>query len=384
MAVETKSTSDIKIKYHHGAGLDIHKYYVTACVAANKEKAVEKLGVQEFKKTPDGLEQMCRFLGKYLLETIVMEATGVYTQVVKDKLDAYAGWGGFKPDIIVIHPALVKKYLGELHQDKADALDLARLGLVHLAKESFLPRDKLRELRGLTREIRFVDKDCTRIKNRINRILAQWGLVLKDFDISSNWGLDLCSAIISGHGSFGAVLDAILNGQVQMCKSSKAAIQRRSSQYEIFGAITLPETARVSLKSYLLELSFNNIIIDRVGDEVERVIHADPKLEQQVTRVAEIPGVSEITAAAIIAEVGNVFRLPSRKEFLQYVGCAPTLHQSGEKTSQGHLSKRVNPFAKTMFFIAGKSVCYVVKTESEVKEYARKQLNAHWNAKKLA
>ena len=84
MATESKLTQDIKTKYHYGAGLDIHKYYVTTCVVVNKDIAIEKLGVQEFKKTPEGLEQMCRFLEKNLLETVVMEATGVYTQVVKD------------------------------------------------------------------------------------------------------------------------------------------------------------------------------------------------------------------------------------------------------------------------------------------------------------
>ena len=117
---------------------------------------------------------------------------------------------------------------------------------------------------------------------------------------------------------------------------------------------------------------------------MERSIHENPIIEQQIRRIAEIPGISELSAAAIFSEIGEVSRFPGRKQFLQYVGCAPTLHQSGEKTSHGHLSKRVNIFAKTMFFIAGKAVCHNVKSDSGLKEYARKQLNAHWNAKKLA
>ncbi len=384
MATKSQPIHEIKTKYHYGAGLDIHKYYVTACVVVDKDRAIEKLGVQEFKKTPEGLEQMCRFLQKYLLETIVMEATGVYTQVVKDKLDACTGWGAFKPHVVVIHPAQVKKYLGELHQDKADALDLARLGVVHMAKESYIPRDTFRELRGLTREIRFIEKDCTRIKNRLHRILAQWGLVLNDFDISSSWGFELCCAIVDVPGNFGAVLDAIESGKVGLSKTSKLAIMRRLNQYKAFVNIKIPRAALVSLKSYLLELSFNKTIIDRLTTEAERAIQENPIISKQIIRLAAIPGVSEIGAASIISEVGDVFRFPSRKQFLQYVGCAPTLHQSGEKTTHGHLSKRVNIFAKTMFFISGKAVCLVVKADSDLKEYARKQMNAHWNTKKLA
>ncbi len=65
-------------QYRYGAGLDVHKNYVTACVAVQRGAAMEKAALQEFKQLPIGLGDLCHFLEKYLLEIVVMEATGVY------------------------------------------------------------------------------------------------------------------------------------------------------------------------------------------------------------------------------------------------------------------------------------------------------------------
>lgn len=66
------------------------------------------------------------------------------------------------------------------------------------------------------------------------------------------------------------------------------------------------------------------------------------------------------------------------------MGCAPAIYQSGTINRAGHLNKRVNHFAKRAFFNIGKVICSLVKQDSGLKEYARKQLNRHWGNKKQA
>ena len=104
------------------------------------------------------MENICRFLGKYLLNTLVMEAT-TQTAYVLDVLESFTGWGGIKPDIRVINAGLLKKYAGDLHEDKRDAFMLAQLGISGLARGSYMPLDIIRQLRAVMRELQFIERD---------------------------------------------------------------------------------------------------------------------------------------------------------------------------------------------------------------------------------
>ncbi len=211
-------------KYRYGAGLDVHKDYVMACVAVQRGAAIEKVAIQEFKQSPPGLADLCRFRGKYLLEIVVMEATGVYTPPVKQALDEHRGWGMIKPAIVVINPSLVRKFPGEPHQDNRDALDLAGLGLRGMTRGSFIPAGQARELRSGTREMDFVTRDCTRAKNRIKRVLAEWGLPLPKLDLDSNWALDLFRAIDWAGGNFGRALDGFWGENLRSRRPASAVL----------------------------------------------------------------------------------------------------------------------------------------------------------------
>jgi len=121
-----------------------------------------------------------------------------------------------------------------------------------------------------------------------------------------------------------------------------------------------------------------------VGNEIEALLNEEPTFQEPVRRLTALPGVDEKTAAILISEIGDIDRFPTQKHFLQYVGCAPTIYQSGTVNRAGHLNKRVNHFAKRAFFNIGKVICSLVKQDSDLKDYGRKQLNRHWGNKKQA
>jgi len=328
------------------------------------------------------MENMCRFLGKYLLGTVVMEAT-TQTAYVLDVLESFTGWGGIKPDIRVINSGLLKKYAGDLHEDGRDALMLAELGISGLARGSYIPLDIIRQLRAVTREIQFVDRDCTRVKNRIKRILTTWGLPMKNFKLHAAWANDVLQAFLQSNGDFGKAIASILEGKVPASKSTIGAIKRREGTFKEYASITLPSPILVTLKSYMLELSFNAGIVERVSREVVSIIDKEPLLQRLVKKLAVVPGLTESSAAQIIAEVGNIDRFHDVKGFLKYVGCAPSQHISGEERYAGHLAKRINHFSRNVFITAGKILTESVQKDSDLKEQARKILNAHFNDKRL-
>ena len=384
MDKEINKCLGLRTKYRYGAGIDIHKGYVIACVAIQRNNTITKLTIQQFQRNPNGLGDMSRFLNKYLLSTVVMESTGVYTPVVKEFLEE-AKWNGISPDIIVINPSLVKKYPGEIHADPQDAFELARLGLLGLAEPSYLPVKVLKEIRWLTRRIYYVTKDCTRLKNRIKQNLDLWGLSLPQFDLNAIWALDLCRLLVfHANGNLGRVFNLIERGKSELKSNSITAIQRRKGTYEKFFTIQLPHSAIRVVELQIANLSAQNAIVDAIMQEIEVLMNDCPELSDKVRRIMQVPGISEKSAISLICEIGTITRFSNVKKYLQYVGCAPTIYQSGTIRKPSHLNKRVNHFTKRVLLGAGSSVCSKVKKDSDLKEFARKQLNRHWNNKKLA
>jgi len=53
-----------------------------------------------------------------------------------------------------------------------------------------------------------------------------------------------------------------------------------------------------------------------------------------------IPGVGFTTAAAIIAEIGNIEEFSKAKKLVGWSGLAPAINESAGKSSNGHITKK--------------------------------------------
>jgi transposase len=65
-----------------------------------------------------------------------------------------------------------------------------------------------------------------------------------------------------------------------------------------------------------------------------------------------IPGVSDKTLLAILAECGNLDRFKDVKSLIGYLGLYPTLQQSGNTLKYGKLAKRGAKYAKKALYLA--------------------------------
>ena len=93
-----------------------------------------------------------------------------------------------------------------------------------------------------------------------------------------------------------------------------------------------------------------------------------------------IPGVSDKTLLAILAECGYLDRFKDAKSLIGYLGLYPTQEQSGNTLKYGHLAKRGAKYAKKALYMASVSA---VRFNSELKQIFRNQL-ALGRAKKEA
>lgn len=362
----------------YAAGLDVHKYHVTACVATRQGRGetISQVALQEFKTDPRGLGTMARFLAKYPLQTVAMEDTGIYSAPVKEALDRFEGWSCC-PRVLTFNPTEVKHFPGEIHEDKADAFSIARLALLGLLRGSFIPDGPIRELRELTREAGTLTTDCTRAKSRIKRVLAAWGLALPRLNLDKAWSLDLFHALDWAEGDFGKALGGMRSGEFPVPVATSRALASREADYAPFSSVVIPPAAHVVLRGYILSLAAGETLIARLGAEVEDIVANNPAIEAVAQQIATIDGITAFTAASIIGEVGDIGRFTTVKQFLAYSGCAPTLHQSGTKLVHGRLTKRANAFLKRKFYLAGMLISTTVKRNSELKAYANAQRQRH-------
>jgi transposase len=71
-----------------------------------------------------------------------------------------------------------------------------------------------------------------------------------------------------------------------------------------------------------------------------------------IDNLRTIPGVSDKTILALLAECGNLDRFHNAKALTGYLGLYPTLEQSGANTKHGRLAKRGARLAKKAIYMA--------------------------------
>jgi transposase len=76
----------------------------------------------------------------------------------------------------------------------------------------------------------------------------------------------------------------------------------------------------------------------------------DPELLQLLRSV---PGIGELTAPALVAELDDITRFPGPKQLVAFAGLDPRVKQSGSTLNRyGHLTKRGAPHLRRMLYIA--------------------------------
>ncbi len=86
-------------------------------------------------------------------------------------------------------------------------------------------------------------------------------------------------------------------------------------------------------------------LLELIEETDRRIVPTDRELgplareDPRAQPLATIPGVGKLISLTIAAEVGEVSRFASAGKLVGYAGLAPTINQSGERSSTGALSK---------------------------------------------
>jgi transposase len=297
----------------HCAGMDVHQETIVVCTLNTDSEGNVQSEVQTFGALTKHLFEMLKWLESKSITHIAMESTGVYWKPVYNILEGYF-------DVTLANAQRIKNVPGR-KTDVCDAEWIAKLLRVGLIEASFIPTEDLREMRDLCRLRKKRVGNLTAEKNRIQKYLeacnVKLGTVISDvFGVS---GRNLLQRLVDQGYVDADDVDACVKGSIKNKKE-----QVRDS---LFGTMT-PHQIEL-IRDCWEHIEFLEKSLASLDDKIDAHLQCYRK---EYELLQTIPGVSEVTAAALIAEIGvDMEQFPSAEHLSSWAGVAPGNHESAGK-----------------------------------------------------
>ena len=101
--------------------------------------------------------------------------------------------------------------------------------------------------------------------------------------------------------------------------------------------------------------------LQRDIDQLEKRIGSWQKQEAACRAIAAMPGIGRLTATALVATMGDARTFKSGREFAAFLGLVPRQSGTGGKVRLGSISKRGDPYLRTLLIHGARSVMYHAK-----------------------
>ena len=336
------------------AGVDIAK--VDHVIGAVDERGREACRPMPFKNSGEGFERALAWLeglAESPSEVVVgMEATGHYWMALYSFLVAK----GYP--VAVINPVQVKavrklKGLDRVKNDRIDAGLIAETLRIGQYDETRLATDEVASLRSLSRYLQSLKGELAEVKTQCVCLMDAY---FPEYDgIFSD---------MFGAGSRAVLSKSPLPFELARRRSDSlsrdiAEASRRGSRSDGYAA-RVKEAARSSIgvrlgqeaasfqvKSLVRQMEF----IDSECAQVEARIRA--LLDAIEPLVLTIPGVSYVTGAQIVSEIGDVSRFRNAAALVSYAGLNSSVNQSGKFDSGGGpITKHGSPYLRRALWLA--------------------------------
>jgi transposase len=296
------------------AGIDIGKRFLVCSVltgAAHEDPLSE---TRRFDTNVPDLEEMCEWLKQEHVTHVVMESTGSYWIPVFNLLEGHF-------TIVLANPEEVKNRKGH-KTDRKDAEHLADLLRHNHVRASYIPPEPVRQLRDLTRRRIQLTQDASRERNRVQKLLEQANVKIASV-LSDVFGVSGQSMIV-----------ALLGGNAtpeEIAQLARGTAQRKIPQLiNALDGNRMSDHLRFVIRSCLRHLACLEEEIEELDAEIIRRM-ATPLFENAFTLLQTIPGIGQLSAATILAEIGpDLAAVPTVEKMASWAGLCP-----GNKESAG-------------------------------------------------
>src|SRR3954468_6720616 len=325
------------ILYMRCAGLDLHRDTIVACVRLAEAGGVVRL-VETFATTTADLERLSAWLTGHSVTCVAMEATGVYWKPV---------WAVLAGDFeLVLANAMHVKAVPGRKTDVNDAMWLADLLAHGLIRPSFVPSLSEQALRDLTRARKQLTREKASHVQRIDKTLQAANIKLGSVlsNIMGQSGRALLAALAAGESD-----------PEQLAGLVRTKI--RASHAQVVEAVRgrLAAHQRLLLRLYLAQVDALAAAIDHdLGERLAPV-------QETVQRLTTMPGLSPLSAAVVISEIGlDMSRFPRAAHLISWAGLCPKNDESAGKRR----STRLRPGAPWLKAVLVQSAWCAVRVKA--------------------
>lgn len=312
----------MKIVYSICCGVDVHKRMLVATIASTDRNNITTYSTETFLTSNSELEQFRNWLISNQCFHVCMESTGKYWIPVFNILEKDI-------HVILTHPKYVRAIKGK-KTDKKDSKWIADLFKFDMVRSSFIPPAEVRSMREIARYrfklICMRSSERNRYQNSMtisNISLAnvlsdpfgKTSTLIMDYVLSSDtFNEDYCRSLIqrSAKKKADLILDSLNGFKIQSDQHFKMKVAKAHMDY-----------------------------LDQkiVATEAELFTRVQPYYPL-VQHLAEIPGITELSAALILAEIGvDMTVFEDSKHIASWAGLTPANNESAGKKKSVRISK---------------------------------------------
>jgi transposase len=314
--------------------MDVHEKKVVVCIAHGPLDKPPVFDIRTFSTMTSDLEDLKSWLKEYGVTTIAMESTGVYWKPIYNIME-----DDF--DVVLANPI----HLKALSQNKTDLKDSKRIAyfLRHgLIPRSFIPPRVIRELRDLNRTRRKFVGMMTSEKNRLNKVLEDANIKL------SSVVTKICG--VSSLKMIHALLAKDKLSREEIAEMAKGKLKKKVPLLEkaLDGKITGHH--KFLLRMHLQNIQYFAKQIESLDTEIQRKM---APFQKESNLMQTIPGISEVSASAILAEIGaDMSQFPDEAHLCSWAGVSPGNNESAGKKKSGKTRKGNSSLKATLTEVA--------------------------------
>ena len=349
-----QDTSVLEVLHPICCGLDVHKDSISASLIISEKGGDYRCLQEVFGTFTDELMKLRQWLAKHQCPIVAVESTGVYWKAVHNILER---------DLVVI--LVNARHVKNLPGRKTDMSDsqwigsLLRVGLLH---GSFIPPAEVRDWRDLSRERVSLVHTLADAKRQVHKLFQCANIKIDSVatDLFGKTGQDLMRLLISQSGT-------ISLKHVEQCVRGRLKPKVAELHRAIQGFFT--DAHRWRLQEHLDRIDYLEKQIARYETRLKELLE---KHEDTMNRLTQIPGISNLTAGAILSELGPTLEaFTSAAALCSWAGVCP-----GNNESAGKRRNTKNPVRRhhlrTILVEAGWSAIRVKGSYYKAKYYALK------------
>ena len=346
------------------AGIDVGKFFSEMAILSPSNEVVARMRIHHDSNAD--VKRAIRLLRKMEKDFasrpfVVMESTGHYHKILFHSL-CKAGF-----EVSVTNPIQTDsiKNIGirKVKNDKVDAHKIALLHRFQELKSTNIPNEDIECLRSLCRQYYKLNDELTVYKNRLTGIIDQVMLNFKDVfpSIFSKTAI----AVLEKYPTPEHILKANKGHLVSLIrKNSRKSPEWSSAKYELlvskareFAPLSINNPSNVAMMGvYISMIKTLDENLAKILKAIRQLITEDmakdtPMLSLTLELLQSIPGIGLLTAATILAEVGDFSAFSKPGKLVAYFGIDPSVMQSGEFIgTRNKMSKRGSKLLRRVLF----------------------------------